>query len=288
MLPLMNRQIPIIADDYVDKEFGTGCVKITPAHDPNDFEIGIRHNLPQINVMDTKAHINEHGGKFEGMDRFAARKAIVEELQNLGLVEKIEDYTHSVGYSERGGEMIEPYLSDQWFVKMKPLAEPALKVVEDGLIHLHPERWINTYRHWMTNIRDWCISRQLWWGQRIPAWYATDGKIYVGRNEEEARAKAKAAGYDGVLTQDPDVVDTWFSSWLWPFATFGWPENTKDLQTFYPGHLLSTGPDIIFFWVARMIMGGMEFMRGLEMPNGEKRESNEDLIPFRDVYFHNI
>lgn len=287
-LPLMEREIPIIADDYVDKEFGTGCVKITPAHDPNDFEIGLRHNLPQINVMDVHAKINELGGKYEGLDRYVARKRILEDLEALGLIEKIEDYTNSVGYSERGGEMVEPYLSDQWFVKMKPLAEPALQVVEDGLIHLHPERWINTYRHWMTTIRDWCISRQLWWGQRIPAWYATDGKIYVGRNEREARAKATAAGYTGELTQDPDVVDTWFSSWLWPFATFGWPENTKDLQTFYPGHLLSTGPDIIFFWVARMIMGGMEFMRGMEKPDGTKREAPEDLIPFRDVYFHNI
>ncbi|MEP7235185.1 MAG: valine--tRNA ligase, partial [Ignavibacteriota bacterium] len=288
MLPLMNREIPIIADDYVDKDFGTGCVKITPAHDPNDFEIGKRHDLPQINVMDTKAHINENGGAYSGLDRYVARKKILADLEELGLIEKIEDYTNSVGYSERGGEMIEPYLSDQWFVKMKPLAEPALQVVEDGLIHFHPERWINTYRHWMTGIRDWCISRQLWWGQRIPAWYGEGGEIFVGSNETQVRAIADAAGYQGKLEQDEDVLDTWFSSWLWPFATFGWPENTKDLQTFYPGNLLSTAPDIIFFWVARMIMGGIEFTQGMEMADGTPREKMEDRIPFRDVYFHNI
>jgi valyl-tRNA synthetase len=288
VLPLMNREIPIIADDYVDKDFGTGCVKITPAHDPNDFEIGLRHNLEQINVMDTHAVINELGGRFAGLDRFDARKRIVEELQLLGLVNRIEEYTHSVGYSERGGEMIEPYLSDQWFVDMKPLAEPALRMVEEGHIKFHPERWVNTYRHWMTGIRDWCISRQLWWGHRIPAWYAEDGNLFVGRNEDEARAKATAAGYTGVLVQDPDVLDTWFSSWLWPFATLGWPENTKDLQEFYPTSLLSTGPDIIFFWVARMIMAGIEFMTDVPMKDGTPRTKPEDIVPFRDVYFHNI
>ncbi len=288
MLPLMNREIPIIADDYVDKEFGTGCVKITPAHDPNDFEIGKRHNLPQINVMDTKATINDLGGVYQGLDRYDARKKILVDLEALGLIEKIEDYTNSVGYSERGGEMVEPYLSDQWFVKMQPLAEPALQVVEDGLIKFHPERWVNTYRHWMTNIRDWCISRQLWWGQRIPAWYGENGEIFVGRDENEARIKADAAHYKGKLVQDEDVLDTWFSSWLWPFATFGWPDNTADLQTFYPGHLLSTAPDIIFFWVARMIMGGLEFMKDMPKLDGTPRTKMEDLIPFRDVYFHNI
>ncbi len=288
MLPLMNREIPIILDAYVEKEFGTGCVKITPAHDPNDFEIGLRHDLPQINVMDTHGVINENGGRFAGLDRFDARKKVVEEMQLLGLVEKIENYTHSVGYSERGGEMVEPYLSDQWFVRMKPLAEPALKVVEDGLIKFHPERWVNTYRHWMLNIRDWCISRQLWWGHRIPAWYAETGEIFVGRNEAEARKKAKAAGYEGPLLQDPDVLDTWFSSWLWPFATFGWPEANPDLLTFYPTSLLSTGADIIFFWVARMIMAGIEFMPSIPLADGSARTNVEDLIPFRDVYFHNI
>ncbi len=288
MLPLVNREIPVIADSYVDKEFGTGCVKITPAHDPNDFEIGIRHKLAQINVMDTHGVINENGGRFAGLDRFDARKRVVEELQLLGLVEKIENYTHSVGYSERGGEMVEPYLSDQWFVKMKPLAEPALQVVEEGLIHFHPERWLNTYRHWMTNIRDWCISRQLWWGHRIPAWYAETGEIFVGRNEEEARAKAKHSGYNGPLMQDSDVLDTWFSSWLWPFATFGWPDATPDLQEFYPTSLLSTAPDIIFFWVARMIMAGIEFMPSIPLKDGSQRTKLTDLIPFRDVYFHNV
>ena len=288
VLPLMNREIPIIADAYVDKDFGTGCVKITPAHDPNDFEIGIRHNLPQINVMDTHGVINEHGGRFEGLDRFDARKRVVEELQLLGLVDKIENYTHSVGYSERGGEMIEPYLSDQWFVSMKSLAEPALKAVEDGLIRLHPERWVNTYRNWLTNIRDWCISRQIWWGHRIPAWYAETGEIFVGRDEAAAKANAKAAGYEGPLLQDPDVLDTWFSSWLWPFATFGWPEATPDLIEFYPTSLLSTGPDIIFFWVARMIMAGIEFMPSIPLKDGSLRTELADLIPFRDVYFHNI
>ncbi|HWF43149.1 MAG TPA: valine--tRNA ligase [Candidatus Kapabacteria bacterium] len=288
MLPLMDREIPIIADHYVDKEFGTGCVKITPAHDPNDFEIGLRHNLPQINVMDTRGVINENGGRFAGLERFDARKRVVEELQLLGLVEKIENYTHSVGYSERGGEMIEPLLSDQWFVSMKPLAKPALQVVEEGLIQFHPEKWVNTYRHWMTNIRDWCISRQLWWGHRIPAWYAETGEIFVGRNEEEAKEKARHAGYNGPLVQDPDVLDTWFSSWLWPFATFGWPEATPDLLEFYPTSLLSTGADIIFFWVARMIMAGIEFMPTIPMKNGSSRTELRDLIPFRDVYFHNI
>ncbi len=288
MLPLMNREIPIIMDGYVDKEFGTGCVKITPAHDPNDFEIGLRHDLPQISIMDTRGIINENGGRFTGLDRFDARKRIVEELQLLGLVEKIENYTHSVGYSERGGEMIEPYLSDQWFVAMKPLAEPALRAVEDGLIKFHPERWINTYRHWMTGIRDWCISRQLWWGHRIPAWYAETGEIFVGRNENEARAKAKLAGYNGALMQDPDVLDTWFSSWLWPFATLGWPDATPDLIEFYPTSMLSTGADIIFFWVARMIMAGIEFMPSIPMKDGSVRAELKDLIPFRDVYFHNI
>ncbi len=288
ILPLMNREIPIIMDGYVEKEFGTGCVKITPAHDPNDFEIGLRHDLPQINVMDTHGVINENGGRFAGLDRFDARKQVVEEMQLLGLVDKIENYTHSVGYSERGGEMVEPYLSDQWFVRMKPLAEPALKVVEDGLIKFHPERWVNTYRHWMLNIRDWCISRQLWWGHRIPAWYSETGEIFVGRNETEAQEKAKAAGYDGPLLQDPDVLDTWFSSWLWPFATFGWPEANPDLIAFYPTSLLSTGADIIFFWVARMIMAGIEFMPSIPLADGSQRTELRDLIPFRDVYFHNI
>ncbi len=270
-LPIVGRQIPLIADEYVEKEFGTGAVKITPAHDPNDYEVGLRHGLAMPNIMNDDGTMNaEAGADFDGLDRNVARKLVVEKMEQLGLLEKIEDYTHQVGYSERGNVPVEPRLSDQWFVRMKPLAEPALKAVEDGRIKFHPDRWVKTYRHWMENIKDWCISRQLWWGHRIPAYTcAKCGRLHVSM---QVPAACEACGHD-VLVQESDVLDTWFSSWLWPFSVFGWPEKTEALQRFYPTCSLVTGPDIIFFWVARMIMAGLEFM-------GD--------IPFRDVYFTSI
>ncbi|MBR4902984.1 MAG: valine--tRNA ligase [Victivallales bacterium] len=271
ILPIVNREIELIADDYVEKDFGTGAVKITPAHDPNDYEVGLRHNLEVINIMNDDGTMNAEAGKeFEGMDRYVCREAVVKKIEELGLLDHIEDYTHQVGYSERNDVPVEPRLSDQWFVKMKPLAEPALKAVDDGRIKFYPERWVKTYRHWMENIRDWCISRQLWWGHRIPA-YTCDqcGEIVVAKGMPEKCPKCGCTH----LTQEEDVLDTWFSSWLWPFSTFGWPENTADLKAFYPTQTLVTGPDIIFFWVARMIMAGIEFM-------GD--------IPFKDVYFTSI
>ena len=271
ILPIVNREIELIADDYVEKDFGTGAVKITPAHDPNDYEVGLRHNLEVINIMNDDGTMNAEAGKeFEGMDRYVCREAVVKKIEELGLLDHIEDYTHQVGYSERNDVPVEPRLSDQWFVKMKPLAEPALKAVDDGRIKFYPERWVKTYRHWMENIRDWCISRQLWWGHRIPA-YTCDqcGEIVVAKGMPEKCPKCGCTH----LTQEEDVLDTWFSSWLWPFSTFGWPDNTADLKAFYPTQTLVTGPDIIFFWVARMIMAGIEFM-------GD--------IPFKDVYFTSI
>jgi valyl-tRNA synthetase len=265
MLPIVDKAIPVIADEYVDMEFGTGALKITPAHDPNDFEIGAKYNLETVQVIDHSGKMNEHAGRFSGLDRFAARKKIVEKLEELGLVEKIEEYTHNVGFSERGGAQIEPYLSDQWFVSMKPLAEPALNAVVSGDVNLYPERWSKTYNNWMKNIRDWCISRQLWWGHQIPVWYnKTNDSIYC-----EIEPPSDIENWE----QDPDVLDTWFSSWLWPFSTMGWPDETEDLKKYFPTDFLSTGPDIIFFWVARMIMASLEF-------TGK--------IPFKDVYFHNI
>ncbi|NLZ64470.1 MAG: valine--tRNA ligase [Lentisphaerae bacterium] len=270
-LPLVGRVIPLLADDYVDQNFGTGAVKITPAHDPNDYEVGLRHNLDMPNVMNEDASMNEAAGAdFAGLDRYQARKLVVEKMTALGLLEKIEDHVHQVGYSERGNVAIEPRLSKQWFVKMQPLAEPALAAVNDGRIKFHPERWVKTYRHWMENIKDWCISRQLWWGHRIPAYYCDKcGKIHVAA---DMPAQCSQCGHPA-LTQDTDVLDTWFSSWLWPFSVFDWPEENPDLEHFYPTHSLVTGPDIIFFWVARMIMAGLEFM-------GE--------VPFKDVYFTSI
>ncbi|MBR4417243.1 MAG: valine--tRNA ligase [Victivallales bacterium] len=271
ILPIVNREIELIADDYVEKDFGTGAVKITPAHDPNDYEVGLRHNLEVINIMNDDGTMNAEAGKeFEGMDRYVCREAVVKKIEELGLLDHIEDYTHQVGYSERNDVPVEPRLSDQWFVKMKPLAEPALKAVDDGRIKFYPERWVKTYRHWMENIRDWCISRQLWWGHRIPA-YTCDqcGEIVVAKGMPEKCPKCGCTH----LTQEEDVLDTWFSSWLWPFSTFGWPDNTADLKAFYPTQTLVTGPDLIFFWVARMIMAGIEFM-------GD--------IPFKDVYFTSI
>ncbi len=271
MLPIVNREIPIIADEYVEREFGTGAVKVTPAHDPNDYEMGVRHNLPMINVMNDDGTMNHAAGaEFEHMDRYECRVAVVELMTELDLLEKIEDHLHQVGYSERGHVPVEPRLSLQWFVSMESLAKPALAAVNDGRIRFHPERWVKTYNHWMENIRDWCISRQLWWGHRIPAYYCKGcDEIVVAKVAPETCGKC--GGHE--FKQEEDVLDTWFSSWLWPFSVFGWPEENNDLQTFYPTDSLVTGPDIIFFWVARMIMAGIEFM-------GD--------IPFKDVYFTSI
>ncbi len=270
MLPLMNREIPIVADDYVDMEFGTGVVKITPAHDPNDFEVGKRHNLPEINVMNDDATINKNGGKFEGMDRYEARAAIVKELDEMGLLVKIEDYTHNVGTHDRCKTTIEPLIKKQWFVKMDELIKPAVEAVKSGDIKLIPERMEKTYFNWTDNIRDWCISRQLWWGHRIPAYYCQEcGEIVVAKEAPEKCPKCGCAH----LEQDPDTLDTWFSSALWPFSTLGWPEKTEDLKYFYPTDVLVTGYDIIFFWVIRMIFSGFEQMK-------EK--------PFKYVLFHGL
>ena len=272
-LPLTNREIPVIADDYVDQEFGTGCVKITPAHDFNDYEMGKRHDLPIINILTVDASINDEVDcDYQGMDRYEARKRIVEDLEKQGLLEKVEDHKLMVPRGDRSGAVVEPYLTDQWFVKIAPLAAPAIKAVEDGDIKFVPDNWKNTYFEWMRNIQDWCISRQIWWGHRIPAWYDDAGNIYVGRTEKEAREKHGLD--DGLeLKQDEDVLDTWFSSALWPFSTLGWPDKTEALQTFYPTSVLVTGFDIIFFWVARMIMMGLKFM---------------DDIPFREIYIHGL
>ena len=266
-LPLSDRKIPIIADDYVDKEFGTGCVKITPAHDFNDYEIGQRHNLEIINVLTDDAKINANAPiSYQGLDRFEARKVIVSDLDNQNLIEKIDPHTLMVPRGDRTNSIIEPYMTDQWFVKVKPLAEPAIDAVKNGSIRFVPENWEKTYFNWMENIEDWCISRQIWWGHRIPAWYDAKGNFYVADNIEEAQ---KQAGIDAELIQDEDVLDTWFSSALWPFSTLGWPEETPEMSRFYPTSVLVTGFDIIFFWVARMIMFGLKF-------------AND--VPFRDIY----
>ncbi len=257
MLPLMNRVIPIVTDTYVDMEFGTGVVKITPAHDPNDFEVGKRHDLPIINVMNDDATINKNGGKFEGMARYEARKAIVEELDAMGLLVKIEDHAHNVGTHDRCKTTIEPMVKEQWFVKMDELIKPAVEAVKTGDIKLIPERMEKTYYNWTDNIRDWCISRQLWWGHRIPAYYCADcGEVTVAKEAPCACPKCNSTK----LTQDPDTLDTWFSSALWPFETLGWPDKTEDLDYFYPTDVLVTGYDIIFFWVIRMIFSGFEQM----------------------------
>lgn len=266
-LPLSNRQIPIIADDYVDMEFGTGCVKITPAHDFNDYEIGQRHNLEVINVLTDDAKINSNAPvQYQDLDRFEARKIIIADLEKQNLIEKIDPHTLMVPRGDRTNSIIEPYMTDQWFVKVKPLAEPAIEAVKNGSIRFVPENWEKTYFNWMENIEDWCISRQIWWGHRIPAWYDKEGNYYVADSLEEAQIQA---GIGVKLTQDEDVLDTWFSSALWPFSTLGWPEKTPELSRFYPTSVLVTGFDIIFFWVARMIMFGLKF-------------AND--VPFRDIY----
>lgn len=257
MLPIVNREIPIIADEYVEMDFGTGVVKITPAHDPNDFEVGLRHNLPVINVMNDDATMNENAGKFEGMTREQCRKAVVSELKDLGMLKNIEPHGHNVGSCYRCGTTIEPRVSKQWFVKMKPLAEPALAAVRNGDTKFIPERFDKIYFNWMENIKDWCISRQLWWGHRIPAWYCADcGELIVSREAPGECPKCHSQR----LSQDPDTLDTWFSSALWPFSTLGWPDETAELKYFYPTNTLVTGYDIIFFWVARMIFSGLEQM----------------------------
>ena len=257
ILPLMNKEIPVVADDYVEMDFGTGAVKMTPAHDPNDFEVAQRHNLEIITVTNDDGTMNENAGRFAGMDPTACRKAVVEELDKLGLLVKIEDYSHNVGFCYRHGDTpVEPRLSEQWFVRMKPLAEPAIAAVREGKTRFVPDRFSKIYYNWMENIRDWCISRQLWWGHRIPAWYCDEcGEMTVSREDPACCPKC-----GGKLHQDEDVLDTWFSSALWPFSTLGWPEQTEDLKYFYPTSMLVTGYDIIFFWVARMIFSGIEHM----------------------------
>ncbi|MEM7762047.1 MAG: valine--tRNA ligase, partial [Cyanobacteria bacterium P01_A01_bin.40] len=283
-LPIVGREIPIIGDEFVEMEFGTGCVKVTPAHDPNDFEMGKRHNLPMINIMNKDGSLNENAGEFQGQDRFVARKNIVKKLDELGNLVKIEDYRHSVPYSDRGKVPVEPLLSTQWFVKIDPLAQKALGCLDnDNSPNYVPERWKKVYRDWLVKLKDWCISRQLWWGHQIPAWYVvseTNEEIQdntpfvVAFDEAEAETKAKAQYGDGIkLEQDPDVLDTWFSSGLWPFSTMGWPKVTADLEKYYPNSTLVTGFDIIFFWVARMTMMAGHFT---------------DQMPFDDVYIHGL
>ncbi|MBQ2897508.1 MAG: valine--tRNA ligase [Clostridia bacterium] len=269
ILPLVGREIPVVADEYVEKDFGTGCVKITPAHDPNDFEVGKRHNLEVIKVLDDNACVNEFGGKYKGMDRYEARKAIIDDLQQLGLLVKTEKHSHNVGTCYRCGTTVEPIASQQWFVKMEPLAKPAIEVINDGTLKFVPERFSKTYLSWMENVRDWCISRQLWWGHRIPAFYCDDcGEMFVSKDELTTCAKC-----GGKLRQEEDVLDTWFSSALWPFSTLGWPEDTQDLKYFYPTSTLVTGYDIIFFWVARMVFSALE---------------HTGKAPFEHVFIHGI
>jgi valyl-tRNA synthetase len=272
-LPLTGRRIPIVADEYVDPEFGSGCLKITPAHDFNDYAVGQRHGMEPINIFTPDAHVNEHAPeRYRGLDRYAARERVVADLEAEGLLESVEDHKLMIPRGDRTGSVIEPYLTDQWFVHVRPLAEPAIQAVRDGRIRFVPGNWAKTYFNWMEEIQDWCISRQIWWGHRIPAWYDAEGHVYVARDETEVRRKY-GLGDDVELTRDEDVLDTWYSSALWPFSTLGWPEDTDALRTFYPTSVLVTGFDIIFFWVARMIMFGLKFM-------GD--------VPFREVYIHGL
>ncbi|MBC7262440.1 MAG: valine--tRNA ligase, partial [Chloroflexi bacterium] len=271
ILPALHRRIPIIADVSVDPEFGTGAVKVTPGHDPTDYEIGQRHQLPIINIMNDDGTLNENAGPYAGQDRYEARKNLVADLEKEGLLVKIEPYRHALGHCQRCHTVIEPRVSLQWFVKIKPLAEPAIAVVRNGRIRFIPERFAKVYFNWMENIRDWCISRQLWWGHRIPVWYCDDcGHMSVSR--EETLAACQKCGSQNIH-QDPDILDTWFSSGLWPFSTLGWPDDTEDMRYFYPTDVMETGYDILFFWVARMIMLGLEM-------TGQ--------IPFHTVYLHGL
>lgn len=274
ILPLMNREIPVVADEYVDMEFGTGVVKMTPSHDPNDFEVAKRTGLEFINIFTEDAHVNSNGGKYEGLERFAARKAILADLEAEGLLVGTKEHNHAVGHCYRCDSIIEPRVSTQWFVKMEPLAKRALEVVKNGQIQITPKRWEKVYYNWLENIRDWTISRQIWWGHRIPAYYAEDGTVFVARNMEEAKAQAKEKfGKEVSLREETDVLDTWFSSALWPFSTLGWPDKTPDLEKFFPTNALVTGADILFFWVARMVMMSLYI---------------NDEIPFSYVYLHGI
>ena len=274
ILPLMNREIPVVADEYVDMEFDTGVVKMTPSHDPNDFEVAKRTGLEFINIFTEDAHVNSNGGKYEGLERFAARKAILADLEAEGLLVGTKEHNHAVGHCYRCDSIIEPRVSTQWFVKMEPLAKRALEVVKNGQIQITPKRWEKVYYNWLENIRDWTISRQIWWGHRIPAYYAEDGTVFVARNMEEAKAQAKEKfGKEVSLREETDVLDTWFSSALWPFSTLGWPDKTPDLEKFFPTNALVTGADILFFWVARMVMMSLYI---------------NDEIPFSYVYLHGI
>ncbi len=273
LLPLCEREIPVVGDDYVDPEFGSGCLKITPAHDFNDYAVGERHALPRINIFSPDATINDNApSAYRGLDRFDARERVVADLKAAGLLEAVEDHKLMIPRGDRTGAVIEPYLTHQWFVRTKPLAETAMEAVRDGRIRFVPDNWTKTYFNWLEEIQDWCISRQIWWGHRIPAWYDREGNIYVGHSEDEARARYDI-GADIELVRDEDVLDTWYSSALWPFSTLGWPDDTEALRTFYPTSVLVTGFDIIFFWVARMIMFGLKFM---------------DDVPFREVYIHGL
>ncbi|MCA9921335.1 MAG: valine--tRNA ligase, partial [Anaerolineales bacterium] len=276
LVPMLNREIPIIADDYVDRDFGTGALKVTPGHDPNDFEIGQRHGLEIINIMHKDATLNDHAGPYAGLDRFECRNKLWADMEAAGLVLKVEPHTLSVPRSQRGGEVVEPMISRQWFVNAEPMAKMGLDAVHNGRIRIVPDRFVKVWDNWLQNIRPWCISRQLWWGHRIPAWTVNGDpdKLIVAHSEEEALAQAQEKyGPDVVLEQDPDVLDTWFSSGLWPFSTLGWPEKTADLQRFYPTDVMETGYDILFFWVARMVMSAALF-------------TND--IPFHTVYLHGL